>query len=224
VWPVAYVEPASYAAKAIAGVWRSMGGALGGQVRAGRVAPGLVPAFELTSAPLADVIRDINKFSNNVMAQQVFLTLSLQRDGVGTPARSRALLEAWWRDRFGVADMPVFDNGSGLSRAARISTGQLARLLRAAWASPLMPELVASLPVSGVDGTLRRAAPAATGRAHLKTGSLRDVAGVAGYVEADSGTRYVVVALANHPQAALARPAIDALVEWTARDRRPAPR
>lgn len=115
--------------------------------------------------------------------------------------------------------MPAFDNGSGLSREERVTATQLGRLLQAAWTSPLMPEWVASLPVTGVDGTLRRGrGKASAGLAHLKTGSLRDVSGVAGFVHAASGKRYVLVAIANHPQAGAARPAIDALVEWTARD------
>jgi D-alanyl-D-alanine carboxypeptidase/D-alanyl-D-alanine-endopeptidase (penicillin-binding protein 4) len=81
-----------------------------------------------------------------------------------------------------------------------------------------MPEYISSLPVSGLDGTLRRspgmAAAKVVGRAHLKTGSLRDVAAVAGYVLAPSGRRFVLVAIVNHPNANAARPALDALVEW----------
>jgi D-alanyl-D-alanine carboxypeptidase/D-alanyl-D-alanine-endopeptidase (penicillin-binding protein 4) len=80
---------------------------------------------------------------------------------------------------------------------------------------------MASLPVSGTDGTLRRSR-ASTGRAHLKTGSLRDAAGVAGYVLSDSGRRYVVVALINHAQAPAARAALDAIVQWAIRDGQPA--
>ena len=59
---------------------------------------------------------------------------------------------------------------------------------------------------------------AAPGRAHLKTGSLRDVAGVAGWVLSNSGKRYVLVALINHPNANAARPALDAVVQWAMRD------
>jgi D-alanyl-D-alanine carboxypeptidase/D-alanyl-D-alanine-endopeptidase (penicillin-binding protein 4) len=80
-----------------------------------------------------------------------------------------------------------------------------------------MPELVASLPFAGVDGTLQRGrTPSAQGIAHLKTGSLRDVNGVAGYVDAANGKRYVLVAIANDPNAGAAQAAIDALVAWTA--------
>lgn len=93
----------------------------------------------------------------------------------------------------------------------------MARLLLQAYDSPVMSELMSSLPITGLDGTLRRSR-ATPGQAHLKTGSLRDVNGVAGYVLSDSGRRYVLVAIVNHPQAAAARPALDALVQWTLRD------
>jgi D-alanyl-D-alanine carboxypeptidase/D-alanyl-D-alanine-endopeptidase (penicillin-binding protein 4) len=217
-WPVAYADPRNYAARALAGLWQQMGGALAGQVRDGRVPMGLAPAFEVQSPPLAEIVRDINKFSNNVMAQQLFLTLSLQQKGTGTLEGSREVLRQWWRERIDPGDAPLFDNGSGLSREERVTAQQLARLLQAAWASPLMPELVSSLPVIGIDGTLRRSRGKGAGLAHLKTGSLRDVSGVAGYVHAASGKRYVLVAIVNHSQAAAARPAIEALIDWTARD------
>ena len=111
----------------------------------------------------------------------------------------------------------MLDNGSGLSRTTRITARQLAQLLHNAWVSPLMPELMSSLPASGIDGTLRRSGN--TGMAHMKTGSLRDVSGMAGYVHGASGRRWVLVAVANHANAAAVRPAIDALVDWTARER-----
>jgi serine-type D-Ala-D-Ala carboxypeptidase/endopeptidase (penicillin-binding protein 4) len=215
-WPLAYADPRGYAARALTGMWLQMGGSFAGQVRDGAAPPGLVAAFEMQSPPLAEVIRDINKFSNNVMAQQVFLTLSLRQNGVGTLEGSRDILRRWWRERIG-GDAPAFGNGSGLSREERITASQLARLLQVAWASPLMPELASSLPLPGVDGTMRRAR-GALGLAHLKTGSLRDVAGVAGYVEGASGKRYVLVAIANHANANAIRPAIEALIQWTAHD------
>jgi len=182
------------------------------------VPTGLAPAFEMQSPALAEVIRDINKFSNNVMAQQLFLSLGLQQKGVGTLEGSREAMRRWWRDRIGPGETPTFVNGSGLSREERITALQLGRLLQVAWASPLMPELAASLPVAGIDGTLRRSRGKGVGLAHLKTGSLRDTWGVAGYVHAASGKRYVLVAIANHPNAHAARPAVEALIDWAARD------
>jgi D-alanyl-D-alanine carboxypeptidase/D-alanyl-D-alanine-endopeptidase (penicillin-binding protein 4) len=216
-WPVAAADPAHQAGRAIAGMWQEMGGQLTGSAREGRVPATLKPVAESVSPTLAEVVRDVNKFSNNVMAQQLFLTLSLQQRGVGTIAGSRAVLQQWWRDRLR-SEPPVFDNGSGLSREERATAAQLTRLLQHAWTSPLMPEFVASLPVAGLDGTAKRTAARTAGVAHLKTGSLRDVTGVAGYVHAPSGRRYAVVAIANHANAGAMRGVIDTLVEWTARE------
>ena len=218
VWPVAYAEPASYAPRAVQGLWQEMGATLDGSVHWGNVPTALTsgkPSLEVSSAPLAEVIRDINKFSNNVMAQQVFLTL-----GSGSPAGARTVLQRWWTEHLGSEDMPVFDNGSGLSRQERISAQGLGRLLQLAYRSPFMPELMASLPITGVDGTLRRFKSAGVGSAHLKTGTLNNVLARAGYVDAQSGKRYVLVALINHPNAntEAARTAVEALVDWAARD------
>ncbi|MFM9879770.1 MAG: D-alanyl-D-alanine carboxypeptidase/D-alanyl-D-alanine-endopeptidase [Burkholderiaceae bacterium] len=218
-WPLAYADPASFAARAVERLWRDLGGKLSGKVRGGLVPAALAPAFVATSPALPEVVRDINKFSNNVMAQQLFLTLSWHAKGSGSFTGSRELLRQWWASRLGDATAPLLDNGSGLSRSERISARALASLLQLAWASPLMPELMASLPLAGVDGTLRRLKnPATTGLAHLKTGSLRDVLGIAGVVHAASGKRYVLVAIANHPNAAAARPVLEALVQWASQD------
>ncbi len=217
IWPIAYSAPAQFASRAVHGMWLQLGGQLSGQVRDGQVPTHLQPAFQQESAPLAEIIRDINKYSNNVMAQHLFLTLSQQQRGVGSFEASREVMQRWWRERLngglGV-DLPVFDNGSGLSRDERISAQSLARLLQFAWQSGFMSELMSSLPVTGLDGTLKRSKAQAI--AHLKTGSLRDVAGIAGYVDSASGKRLILVAILNHPNANAARPALDALVDWTA--------
>ncbi|GAB4566428.1 MAG: D-alanyl-D-alanine carboxypeptidase/D-alanyl-D-alanine-endopeptidase [Rhizobacter sp.] len=223
-WPLAYADPKAYNPRVLAGLWREMGGRLIGRVRDGQ-APTDPPSFELSSPPLAELVRDINKFSNNVMAQQLFFTLAVTQRGSGTPEQARDLLRQWLVDRFGDdAGAAVIDNGSGLSRESRLTAQLMARLLQAAYAGPAMSELMSSLPVSGIDGTLRRARNAATGRAHLKTGSLKDVAGVAGYVLSHGGRRHVLVAIINHPNANAARPALEALVQWAANDMsRPTP-
>ena len=223
IWPVAYADAPSYSVRAVEGLWRDMGGQLGGTVHIGVVpglaeAPGkqiLVPVFEMTSPTLAEVIRDINKFSNNVMAQQVFLTLSLPS---ASRSASQDVLRRWWQARIGPDDAPVVENGSGLSRSDRISAQALAHLLQSAYRSPLMPELMASLPIVGVDGTQKRSHAKAVGSAHLKTGSLRDVMAVAGYVHANSGKRYVLVAVVNHANASAAKIAFEALLDWSVKD------
>jgi D-alanyl-D-alanine carboxypeptidase/D-alanyl-D-alanine-endopeptidase (penicillin-binding protein 4) len=219
VWSVAYPDPVNYAARAITGMWHEMGGKLSGRVRDGLAAPGLKPVFELESPPLTEVIRDINKFSNNLMAQQLFLTFSQQRPGGASNDASREVMRNWWQGRFGAQDAPVFDNGSGLSRLERISPQGLARLLQTAYVSGTMPELMASLPISGVDGTLKNSTSRISqGWAHLKSGSLRDATALAGYVHTPSGRRLVVVGIINHANASAARPALEALVDWAVKE------
>ncbi|MDB5818528.1 MAG: peptidase [Rhizobacter sp.] len=218
IWPLAYADPRRFNARALEAMWREQGGTLGGQVREGIAPANLQPSIEITSPPLAEVIRDINKYSNNTMAQQVFLTMALADRGVGSPEAAREVMRQWLTERFGdVANPVVIDNGSGLSRDSRVTADFLARLLQTAWNGPLMPELLASLPLSGLDGTLRRSrAPLAM--AHLKTGSLRDVQAIAGVVQGESGRRYVLVAIVNHPNAGASAPALDALVKWVSGD------
>jgi len=234
-WPVAYQDPGNYAARALEGLWRGSGGLLTGRVREGLVPPDAKLLFDAASLPLADILLDVNQWSNNVMAQQVFLSLGqlapqatpLPGSGPlpqprGSFERSRAVLQAWWKRSFGPAvPAPQIDNGSGLSRDERITPEALAVLLRHAARHPRADAFVGSLAVAGVSGTARRYASDARspvhGNAFLKTGTLRDVSGVAGYVNAANGTRYLVVAFVNHPNAGAARPALEALVEWTAR-------
>ncbi|MFN9709206.1 MAG: D-alanyl-D-alanine carboxypeptidase/D-alanyl-D-alanine-endopeptidase [Burkholderiales bacterium] len=213
IWPVAYADPHTYNQRALQGMWQSLGGKLSGKVRDG-TAPNSPPTFEVSSPSLHEVVRDINKFSNNVMAQQLFLTLGLTQRGLGSVDNSREALRQWVQDRLGAPPRElVIDNGSGLSRENRVTAEWLGKLLQSAWASPVMPELMSSLPVGGVDGTLKRF-KTNPGRTHLKTGSLKDVAAMAGYVLHPDGRRYVLVAIINHPEANTARPALEALVQW----------
>lgn len=216
-WELAWPQPGHHGPAAVEALWAELGGRLRGTVRPGSVPAGQEPAFLFASPPLAEVIRPINKFSNNPMARQLFLTLGLQA-GEGSLARAREVVAAHARERAGCGpDELVLDNGSGLSREERASAGCLARLLQAAWGGPLMPEFLASLPIVGVDGTARRGEGAA-GAAHVKTGSLRDVAGVAGVVLGQSGRRYAVVGILVHPQAQAGRPVLDELLRWARED------
>jgi D-alanyl-D-alanine carboxypeptidase/D-alanyl-D-alanine-endopeptidase (penicillin-binding protein 4) len=213
-------QPETFNARLLRSVWHELGGRLAGQVREGPAPLDQPPSFEFTSPPLAEVVRDINKLSSNVMAEQLFLTLAAQRhpDRQASGALAREVLLDWMRGRTGaLADDARLDNGSGLSRTTRLSPELLGQLLRQAFAGPVMPEMLASLPVSGLDGTMAKSV-VAQGRAHLKTGSLRDVAALAGYTLGASGRRYVVVAMIEHAQATAARPALDALVQWVLDD------
>ena len=195
-------------------LWRELGGSLGGHVRAGRApADGRLLAAH-DSPPLSEIVRDINKYSNNVMARQLFLTLDNERPATTEGARRR--VARWLQAKALNIPELVLENGSGLSRSERISADGLAQILRAAWHSPVMPELVASLPIAGVDGTLRKrfGEGPLSGRAHLKTGYLDGARAVAGFLLDRKGKRWIVVCLINDPQARLGKPAIDALLLW----------
>jgi D-alanyl-D-alanine carboxypeptidase/D-alanyl-D-alanine-endopeptidase (penicillin-binding protein 4) len=218
-WPVAYQDPGSYDARLIDAAWRGVGGRLRGSVREGRVPAGLAPAFEFASPSLAEVLRDMNKFSNNMVAQHTLLALSPVLPAGFEPARAAALEALQQGPGCAPAEI-VLDNGSGRSREERITAHCLARVMQWSWAQPWMPELLASLPVAGVDGTARRAV-AASGRAHVKTGSLANVAALAGWIHLPNGRRVVLVAFINHPLAAQreARAALDAVVQWVLDDK-----
>ena len=198
-------------------LWREAGGTIAGALREGTAPDTATRLAHVDSPPLAQLLRDMNKLSNNAMARQLLLTLGAESGA--RPAReedgARAVLDVLQQDRLDFPEL-VIENGSGLSRSERISAGSLARLLAAAWAGPLMAEFAGSLAIAGVDGTARSrlVGTAAAGRAHLKTGSLRGVRGVAGYVLDNAGRRWIVVFIANHPDAAATRPAQDALLRW----------
>lgn len=224
-WAVAYVEPASYAQRALLAMFRTAGGQLDGSARQGRRPAQARLVLEAPSLPLAEVIADVNKRSNNVMAQQLLLTLAAQRQRPARMEEGRAVIDAWWRRFVGSATpAPVLENGAGLSREERISASALARMLVKASHHADAATYLHSLSLAGVDGTTERMRNRGLvdviGNAWLKTGSLRDVASVAGYVRGRSGHSYVVVGMVNHLNAPAARPALDALLEWAADDDR----
>lgn len=198
-------------------LWKELGGSLAGQVRSGVAPVAALPLAEQESPPLADAVRDINKFSNNVMARQLYLTLG-EGEGGATTGRARQRIGGWLSSRGLILPELELENGSGLSRRERISAASLDRLLLDAWKSPVMPELVSSLPVVGIDGTMKKhlAESEARGRAHIKTGTLDGVKTAAGYVQDRTGRRYAVVFLINDPRARYGQPAIDALLLWVA--------
>ena len=219
---VLYVHPYQMSRAAFFGavfrrLWTEMGGTLGGQVRDGLLPADARLVGEWQSVPLTQVITDINKFSNNVMARQLLLTMA----GEAFPAPARpengaAAVRGWLSSKGIEAPDLVIENGSGLSRSGRISAITMGRVLLAGYNSPTMPEFIASLPLVANDGTMRKRLrdKAVAGRAHIKTGSLDGVRAIAGYVMAASGKWYALVCMVNHPNAAAAREPLDLLVQW----------
>jgi D-alanyl-D-alanine carboxypeptidase/D-alanyl-D-alanine-endopeptidase (penicillin-binding protein 4) len=210
------LEHTNYFAAVFRALWERQGGTWNGRVREAGVPPGarLIAAQE--SPPLGLLIRDINKFSNNVMTQQLFLTMGAAGGEPGSAARGADAVRGLLTARGIAAPGLVLENGCGLSRIERVSATTLADVLADAWKSPWMSELMSSLPISGVDGTMK-ARNVASGAAHMKTGLLEDTRAVAGYVLAASGRRYVVVAIINHANAARGTVAHDALIDWVYR-------
>jgi D-alanyl-D-alanine carboxypeptidase/D-alanyl-D-alanine-endopeptidase (penicillin-binding protein 4) len=213
-------EPAAYILGTFRSLWSELGGSFDGGVREQAVPAEAQLLYTGYSPPLSDVIRSMNKYSNNVMARQLLLTLGADRAGPpGTTQKGIGVVTDWLR-RHGL-DFPelVLQNGSGLSREEQISARHLGEVLLAGWRSPYMPELVSSLPIAAMDGTLQGRFNGETeldGRMHLKTGSLRDVRSIAGYVLDRQGRRMIVVCLHNSPRAETEAGAAlqDALLRW----------
>ena len=217
-WPLAIMESSRYTEAVWRWVWSEAGGIVRGKVRSGATPADARLVYRHESEPLANLVRDTNKFSNNVMARHLFLALSAEPSGAGGQAQASARVVLDWLARRSIeASEVVLENGSGLSRDERASAATIATLLRTAWASPLMSELTSSLPVLAVDGTLKKRGRLASGQAHLKGGTLSGVQSVAGYVLDHRGRRWIVVMIVNHPNAGSAQGAIDALVDWVYR-------
>jgi D-alanyl-D-alanine carboxypeptidase/D-alanyl-D-alanine-endopeptidase (penicillin-binding protein 4) len=201
--------------------FRAAGGRFAGGLRSGIAPRGATPFATLESPPLWDIVRDVNKLSNNVMARQIFLTLATtDAPPPATTAHAADAVRRWLRRHDLKAPELVLENGSGLSRRERISAGSLARLLIAADKSGVREEFASSLAVAAMDGTVQRRFQDGTvaGQALLKTGTLDGVRALAGYVIDREGRRFVVVAIVNGSSAARAQSALDRLVQWVYRD------
>lgn len=210
-------------AQALRQLWASLGGTLSGEIREGATPDGARVLAQHRDRPLAELLRPIMKSSDNALARLLYLRLgaSAAQPGEDTRQAAERVVRDWFAAQKIDAAGLVLENGAGLSRIERASATQLASLLRASATGPHGPELLATLPVAGVDGTLSRRmkGTAAEGRARMKTGTLRDVVALAGFVPDAAGKTWIVVAIVNDDQAMKARPAIDALIDWVARQR-----
>jgi serine-type D-Ala-D-Ala carboxypeptidase/endopeptidase (penicillin-binding protein 4) len=217
VWNLAPLAHDQYVLGAFKSLWQELGGTFAGGVREGRARTGTKPFAVFESPTAAEALRDMNKFSNNVMARQIFLTLSAETLKLpGRYDRSAGVVKSWLEARKLAMPELVIENGSGLSRADRISAEGMGRMLVAAYHSAVMPEFIATMPLVAYDGTMRRRMKleSVAGQAHVKGGSLNDVRTVAGYVLDRNGNRHAVVLFVNHPGANGSQGAQDALLKW----------
>ena len=198
-------------------LWQESGGRFTGSWRVGAVPAGAQRLMVFESPPLAEVVRGLNKFSNNVMARSLFLSLGAVVSGApGNPQKSTDAVRGWLVGKSLHFPELVLENGAGLSRIERISPRSMAQLLLAAYSSPIFSELESALPIAAVDGTMKsrgKDTPLA-GHAHIKTGTLVGVKAIAGYVLDKAGRRFVVVFFINDPNAANGGAAQDALLAW----------
>lgn len=227
------MERQDYVERALRAIWANLGGSIDGDSIEGPTPPEARQLAEHVSRALPETIRDTNKPSDNALARTLFLSLgSLDPDAwygsrpqaptvETTAARAERAVRGWMRTQ-GIADAGlVLENGSGLSRIERVSAQQLALVLRAGLRSNWAPEFMSSLPIAGMDGTMRRRlkdSPAAQ-RGRFKTGGLRNVAAVAGYVPDAAGRQCIVVGIVNSELVGggNGRVALDALIDWVAR-------
>jgi len=208
-------------ASAVRQLWQELGGVMAEAEREGPTPAAARVLASHRGRPLAEVMRGMMKSSDNPLTRLTYLRLGAAVAGPNEDtldAAGRAVRE-WFAAKGIASEGLVLENGSGLSRLERIKPAQMAALLTVAWDGRQAPELVATLPVGGVDGTLSRRMKGgpAEGRARMKTGTLRNVVALAGYVPDAQNRPWVVVAMLNHEQSAKGRAAIDALVDWVAR-------
>ena len=222
---LALVERTRLAGLAFGTWWTRLGGTWSGRVREGATPAGARVLAQRESRPWGELLRGVNKRSDNPLTRLLFLLLGVNAPPAAggpapdapTRARADAVVRAWLEAQgIGHAGV-VLDNGSGLSRSERIAPRQLAQAIAVAHARPWWSDLHMSMPVAGVEVAAGLRESPAAGRARLKPGGLRDVASLAGVVPDTQGRPWVVVGILNHPRAARAIPALHALIDWVAR-------
>jgi D-alanyl-D-alanine carboxypeptidase/D-alanyl-D-alanine-endopeptidase (penicillin-binding protein 4) len=194
---------------------------------------------------LSDAVKDTNKYSNNVMARQIFLTLGLEKSLKPSSTTSSIRVVKDWLKRVKL-DFPelVIENGSGLSNIERISPQSMASLLKFAIQSKNADIFVNSLPIAGLDGTMKHrlidrlrklvgnghpeysfspdpTMPSTLQKtgAYMKTGTLQTVRAVGGYVVSKTGNVYAVSSIVNHTNASAGGSIVnDALLAWVLDD------
>jgi serine-type D-Ala-D-Ala carboxypeptidase/endopeptidase (penicillin-binding protein 4) len=214
---IAVLDHTAFFSGGFLALWQQTGGTFKGTVREGATPATAHAVGEHKSPPLGDIVHDINKFSNNVMARNLFLTIgAVEGKPPATTSASAAIIRTWLtKNNIAIPEL-VLDNGSGLSRDERITAVGLAELLQSANQSPVAQVFTDSLPIAGVDGTMRHrlANLPVVGNARIKTGTLSDVRAIAGYVASQNGDTFVVVSFINSPRSEAGRSIHDALLEW----------
>lgn len=226
-WAVAFPTPENYAPRVLKGMWLASGGTVSGKAFYGSKPSSAKLLVSYKSLPLRNIITDINQFSNNVMTEQVFLSLPVYaRQGKfthqGTYGNARRWMTTWWRRNLPKHSPPRMSKASGLCRGCYVPASSLNALLQRAAKHRHAVVFKHSMGIAGQSGTIksfkyRMPNSPANGNAYIKTGTLDDVTSIAGFVDAKNGKKYTVVGIIHHRSAQRARPALDALMDWTAK-------
>lgn len=194
-------NPALHAAAVVASWLEQAGVQVGPSLGEGKAPDGAVGLLTWESRPLSDVVADMNKVSNNFIAEQTLKHLGAVKYGApGSTAKGVSAAEDYLASIGVPKGSYRFENGSGLSEHTRISSRQLVAVLVAAYRDArIRNAFVESLSLMGVDGTTKkwRFAPELSGRIHVKTGTLDGVSTLAGYAPTAEGRVAAFAILAN---------------------------
>lgn len=217
------------AIKAVTHYWQSLDPTFAGKVKIGKPKTVLMPLVGVHSKPLSEQIFDINHFSNNVMTEQLALSLPVYAGGTtnnkggSTYPQAFALLDNWWQGH-ALGLSPKMSRASGLCKDCMLTPAMLGSLLVHMSNHRAFEVFLQSLPVAGQSGTMKSLAKRnpshpAIGRAWIKTGTLNDVLAMAGYVRGQSGQWYALVVIINAEKAGYnpkATMVLDELLAWAA--------
>ncbi|MCQ8896876.1 D-alanyl-D-alanine carboxypeptidase/D-alanyl-D-alanine-endopeptidase [Limnobacter humi] len=189
-------------------IWAQLGGEFAGQFTKGKTPANTVELYTAVGKTLAEDVRQVNKWSNNVMARHLELAVA------GSPQAFNTKMLQWLQGQGIRTPDWYFENGSGLSRSTRVDARGLTEYLRNMAMRADFPDYLSSFPRAGVDGTLQKRVHSVDGYAYLKTGSLSGVRSVAGYVRDRDGQWWSVAILVKSPNAGEAWPAMEAMVDF----------
>lgn len=221
LYTVVSMDKNEYIERLFREIWERDGRTWSGHVREATLPSGLKEISYYSSKPLREVIALANKWSNNQIARHLFLMTAGTHRGLPPDQNtepkdledSRVAVMTWLKSVGVNTNGFVLDNGSGLSRTSRVTADGMTQMLLAGWRSPYMSEYLASLPISGVDGTMRKR-KTATHFAHVKTGFLSDVRAIGGYVQNKDGKRFVVYATVEGNGVGGGIPFLDQVIAW----------
>ena len=194
-------KPTYYAAKVFQEFLLRAGVEVTGKVKIGPVPNSAYDLLEHSSAPLSLILRGLNKFSNNFVAEQILKTIGAETYGQpGTTENGlRAMDEYLQSLKYTSGEFSILD-GSGLSRQNRMSPDQIVSVLQDMYRDlGVFPEFVAALGVMGRDGNVLKRMNGHSGseKARVKTGTLNFVSALSGYFQSADGERFAFSILMN---------------------------